>query len=98
MSVKDGDEVFDQPEITQDKPSLVNQSDEATEDPEYPQPDEKPVQVYNWPVQCRNYHAGIWLLIPVARLALFQHLAFSYLFLFCFAVCLFIRLFVCLFF
>ena len=54
MSVKDGDEVFDQPEITEDKPSLVNQSDEATADPEYPQPDEKPVQVYNWPVQCRH--------------------------------------------
>lgn len=59
MSVKDGDEVFDQPEITEDKPSLVNQSDEATADAEYPQPDEKPVQVYNWPVQCRNYHVGI---------------------------------------
>ena len=50
MSVKDGDEVFDQPEITEDKPSLVNQSDEATADAEYPQPDEKAVQVYNWPV------------------------------------------------
>ena len=59
MSVKDGDEVFDQPEIPEDKPSLVNQSDEATADPEYPQPDEKPVQVYNWPVQCRNYRVGI---------------------------------------
>ena len=59
MSVKDGDEVFDQPEITEDKPSLVNQSDEATADPEYPQPDDKPVQVYNWPVQCRNYRVGI---------------------------------------
>ncbi|CAH3153614.1 unnamed protein product, partial [Porites evermanni] len=43
-SVKYGDEVFDQPEITEDKPSVVNQSDEATADPEHPQPDEKPVQ------------------------------------------------------
>ena len=50
MSVKDGDEVFDQPEIPEDKPSLVNRSDEATADPEYPQLDEKAVQVYNWPV------------------------------------------------
>ena len=45
MSVKDGDEVFDRPEITDDKPSLINQSDEATADQEYPQSDEKPVQV-----------------------------------------------------
>ena len=51
--------MFDQPEITEGKPSLVNQSDEATADPEYPQPDEKPVQVYNLPVKCRNYHVGI---------------------------------------
>ena len=50
MSVKDGDEVFDQPEVTKDKPSLVNQSDETTADPEYPQPHKKPVRVYNWPV------------------------------------------------
>ena len=52
MSVKDGDEVFDQPEIPEDedKPSLVNQSDESTADPEYQQSDEKAVQVYNWPV------------------------------------------------
>jgi len=55
MSVKDGDEVFDQPQITEDKSSPVSQSDEATADPEYPQPDEKPLQVYSKNPQLRTY-------------------------------------------
>lgn len=45
MSAKDAEEVFGQPEIAEDKPSLANQSDNASADPE--QPDEKPAQVYN---------------------------------------------------